>query len=126
MRAGAEVAGGSGASGAGVRFAGVSREAVAAVGALFGVELSVEPYEPATGEPVFALDYRAVSGTIRLVLWPSLRRVDVRCGPHTWVAKAVRETEVIEGLEVIFHTNAGATLFVALTGDVLLVTGPKG
>ena len=104
-------------------FDGVSTEAVQAVAALFGVEASTEPYEPAEGEPVFAIEHRGEPGNLRLVLWPSLARVDAHCGPHTWVAKGIVETEVIDGLEVIFRTADGATLFAALAGDVLMVTG---
>jgi len=104
-------------------FAGVNAEAVRAVAALFGVEVLTEPYEPADGEPVFAIEHRGEPGNLRLVMWPSLARVDAHCGPHTWVAKGIVETEVIDGLEVIFRTADGAMLFAALTGDVLMVTG---
>ena len=88
-------------------FAGVTREAASAVATLFGVEATREPYEPAAGEAVYAIRHRSETGTLRLVLWPSLARVDVRCGPHVWVAKAVVETEVIAGLEVIFRFGEG-------------------
>ena len=110
-------------------FPGVSREAVDAIGALFGVGAEREPYEPAPGEAVYALRYRSETGTLRLLLWPSLGRVDVQCGPHAWVAKGVVETEVIAGLEVIFRFGDGGdaepagTLFVALKGDVMMVGG---
>ena len=74
------------------------------------------------------------------MLWPSLARVDVRCGPHVWVAKGVVETEVIAGLEVIFRfgealsgqgrAGEGAepegTLFVGVGGDVMMVSGDAG
>lgn len=102
---------------------GVSQEAALAVAALFEVELATEPYEPAEGETVYALEQRGPIGNLRLVLWPSLHRVDVQVGPHSWIAKAVVETEVIDGLEAIFRMEGGGMLFVALTGDVMLVAG---
>ena len=110
-------------------FPGVSREAVDAIGALFGVGAEREPYEPVPGEAVYALRYRSETGTLRLLLWPSLGRVDVQCGPHAWVAKGVVETEVIAGLEVIFRfgdvgdAEPEGTLFVALKGVVMMVGG---
>ena len=117
-------------------FAGVTREAASAIATLFGVEATREPYEPAAGEAVYAIRHRSETGTLRLVLWPSLARVDVRCGPHVWVAKAVVETEVIAGLEVIFRFGEGrsgqgeaepeGTLFVGVGGDVMMVSGDTG
>lgn len=109
-------------------FAGVSREAIDAIATLFGVEAVLEPYEPAQDEAVYAIRHRSETGTLRLVLWPSLARVDVTCGPHAWVAKAVRETEVIAGLEVIFRFGLGddqpeGTMFVGMGGDVMMVSG---
>ena len=121
-------------------FAGVTREAASAIATLFGVEATREPYEPGEGEAVYAIRHRSETGTLRLVLWPSLARVDVRCGPHVWVAKGVVETEVIAGLEVIFRfgqapsgqgrAGEGAepegTLFVGVGGDVMMVSGGGG
>ena len=112
-------------------FAGVTREAASAIATLFGVEATREPYEPAAGEAVYAIRHRSETGTLRLVLWPSLARVDVRCGPHVWVAKGVVETEVIAGLEVIFRFGQGeaapdGTLFVGVGGDVMMVSGGGG
>ena len=70
---------------------------------------------------------RGPIGNVRLLCWPGLDRVDVTCGAHAWIAKQIAETEIIDGLEVIFRTREGATLLVACTGDVLLVTaGPGG
>ena len=109
-------------------FAGVTREAAQAIAALFDAEAVREPYTPGEGEAVYAIRHRSLTGTLRLVLWPSLARVDVRCGPHAWVAKGVVETEVIAGLEVIFRFGTGegepdGTLFVGVGGDVMLVSG---
>ena len=110
------------------RFRGLSQEAVTAIGELLGVEAKREPYEPGPGEPVYALRHRSETGTLRLVCWPSLARVDVTCGPHAWIAKAIKETEVIAGLEVIFRFGEGSpeeggTMFVGVGGDVMMVSG---
>ncbi len=104
-------------------FKGVSEEGAQAIAALLGVELTTEPYQPGEGEPVYALGQRGPIGNLRLVLWPSLSRVDAHVGPHSWIAKSVVETEVIDGLEAIFRMESGGILFVALTGDVMLVSG---
>ena len=103
-------------------FKGITGEAARAVAALFEVDLTTEPYEPNEGEAVYALEQRGPIGNLRLVLWPSLSRVDAHVGPHSWVAKSVVETEVIDGLEAIFRMEGGGMLFVALTGDVMLVS----
>jgi len=118
-------------------FVGISREATEAIAALFQTDATREPYEPELGAAVYAVRHRSEKGTLRLVLWPSLGRVDVTCGPHAWVAKSVRETEVISGLEVIFRfgeasaaiaggdeDNGGrdGMMFVGIGGDVMMVS----
>ena len=103
------------------RYGGLPNAAVHHIATLFGTEAQVEPYTPEEGTKVYALRFRGPSGSLRLLCWPSLQRVDVTCGPHTWIARSIRETEIIDGLEVIFRFKGGGTLFVALTGDVLMV-----
>ncbi len=105
------------------RFADVSREAAEAVAALLEVPLQVEPYCEAAAEPIFRIDYRSARGNIALVLWPARGRVDARCGPHTWIAKGIASTEVLDGIEVIFRMTAGGLLFVTLEGAILMVGG---
>ena len=85
------------------RFAGLPREAAEAAAALLGAPLRIEPYCEAAAEPVY--------------------RVDARCGPHTWVAKGVASTEVLDGIEVIFRMHAGGLLFVTVEGAILMVGG---
>ena len=104
-------------------FAGISREAIDAIAGLFATEATREPYEPSPGETVYAVRHRSETGTLRMILWPSLARVDVTCGPHAWVAKSVRETEVIDGLEVIFRFGGEAPgiMFGGVGGDVMMV-----
>ena len=105
------------------RFAGLPDEAAHAIAAFFGSELRVEPYCESADSPVYRLKHRSPSGTVEVVLWPRLARADVRCGPHTWVAKEITATEIVEGIEVIFRPRAGGLLFVTLAGEVLMVSG---
>ncbi len=108
------------------RFDGLPKDAVDAIARLFNVSAAVEPYEPAPHQPVYAIHYRSPSGTLRLVCWPSLARLDLTCGPHAWIVKGIVETEVIDGLEAIVRSADGGMLFVALNGDVMMVGGgPK-
>ena len=107
------------------RFAGISDEAVRAIAALFQTEATLEPYCESIDKPIYLVTHRAETGTLTLVLWPALARVDVACGPHRWVAKAIETTEVYDGLEALFRLRDGGLLFVALKGDVLLVTGRR-
>ena len=107
------------------RFAGIPDEAVRAIAALFQTEATLEPYCESVDKPIYRVTHRAETGTLTLVLWPALDRVDVACGPHRWVAKAIETTEVYDGLEALFRLRDGGLLFVALKGDVLLVTGRR-
>ena len=107
------------------RFAGIPPEAVRAIAALFQTEATLEPYCESIDKPIYRVTHRAETGTLTLVLWPALARVDVACGPHRWVAKAIEATEVYDGLEALFRLRDGGLLFVALKGDVLLVSGRR-
>ncbi len=97
---------------------------LAATAALFGVEPEVEPYTP-DGEPVYRLTLGGAADGVRLIVWPSLARVDVSSvGNHAWVLKGVGRVEVIEGVEVVFHPQEGrGFLFVAVNGFVNMVMG---
>ena len=106
------------------RFDGVSHEAARAVAGLLGAPLQLEPYCESATEPVFHIDHRSEQGNLRIVLWPALARVDVRCGPHTWVAKGIGHTDVLDGVEAIFRMTAGGLLFLTVDGAVLMVSGP--
>ena len=114
------------AAGARRRYAGLPQAAVEGITALFGVVAVEEPYAPQPGEPAYALTHRGPSGTVRLVCWPSLARADVTCGPHAWVAKGIAETEIIDGVEVIFRLAGGGMLFVATNGRVMMVSAGPG
>ncbi len=98
--------------------------AVGAIARLFGVEAAVEPYTP-DGSPVYRVEPGGAADGIRIVIWPSLRRVDVTsAGDHAWVMKSVASVEVIQGVEVIFRpVGFEGFLFVSVNGWVNMVVG---
>ena len=96
---------------------------MAAIAALFGVPARHEPYAPG-GEPVYRLDLLGPAANMVIILWPSLGRVDVRAGTHSWVLKGVGAVEVIAGVEVVFRSaETPGFLFVAVNGWVSMVSG---
>ena len=98
--------------------------AVHAIAALFGAEPTIEPYTP-DGGPVYRITPGGAADGVSMVLWPSLRRVDVTStGNHAWVMKNVASVEVIDGVEVVFHpTGIRGFLFVSVNGWVNMVIG---
>ena len=105
------------------QFTGISAEAVGAIGELFDCPPERQPYElPNDDQGVWSAHYRSESGNIRVLLWPSIDRIDVTVGPHMWVVKDVREVEVIDGLELIARFGEDGVLAVALSGQVVLTT----
>ena len=105
------------------QFAGVTVEAVGAIGELFDCPPEREPYNlPNDDQGVWSAHYRSESGNIRVLLWPSIGRIDVTVGPHMWVVKDVREVEVIDELELIARFGEDGVLAVALNGQVVLTT----
>jgi hypothetical protein len=90
--------------------------------ALFGTQITIAPYSP-DGSAVYELRFRPPGQEeVHLILWPSLGRVDVRSGPHSWVMKGVVTTEIIAGVEVIFRpADDAGYLFVATTGMISMV-----
>lgn len=98
--------------------------AVTAIGELFGVAPAVEPYTP-DGTPVYRIEPGGGADGIRIVVWPSLRRVDVTSvGDHAWVMKRIESVEVIGGVEVIFRPSGfKGFLFVSVNGWVNMVVG---
>lgn len=105
-------------------FAGLAPEAVDAIAALFGTEAVVEPYTP-DGAAVYRLTPGGAADGVTLVLWPSLRRVDVTStGNHAWVMKNVGSVEVVPGVEVVFRpAGFDGYLFVSVNGWVNMVIG---
>ena len=105
------------------QFAGLSTEAVDAIGDLFRCPPERQPYDlPNDNQGVWAVNHRSESGNIRLLLWPAVNRIDVTVGPHMWVVKGVREIETIEELELIARFGQDGVLTVARTGQVVLTT----
>lgn len=107
-----------------IAFATLDVDAVRAIASFFEVEPVVEPYTP-DGAPVFRLTLTGGADGISLVLWPSLRRVDVTStGNHAWVLKDVGAVEVIDGVEVVFRPRLGTGfLFVSANGWINMVMG---
>ena len=109
-------------------FEGVTSDAVNAVAALFCGEAARQPFDlPGDDQGVWEVHYRAETGNIRVLLWPSIDRIDITVGPHMWVVKGVREVEVIDNLEMIARFGEDGVLTVALNGQVVLTTtSPSG
>ena len=104
-------------------FDGVTSVGIDAVAVLFGCEAEHQRYSlPNDDQGVWAVNYRAETGNIRMVFWPAINRVDVAVGPHMWVVKGIREVEVIDNLEVIARFGQDGVLTVALNGQVVLTT----
>jgi len=109
------------------QFDGVTAEVVEAIAALFATEARRQAFElPNDTAGVWEVTYRAESGNIRALLWPSINRIDVTVGPHMWVVKGVREVEVIEALEFIARFGRDGILTVALNGQIVLTTPGNG
>jgi hypothetical protein len=88
---------------------------------LFGVQATIAPYTP-DGSVVYQVEFHAGEGHVQMVLWPSLSRVDVRCGQHSWVMKGVGAVEFVTDVEVIFKPSEGeGYLFVARKGLISMV-----
>jgi len=101
-----------------------TEEAVSAIAALLGVTACREPYA-VHGAAVYRLDVPNVSlgMAVTVLLWPSIRRVDVRIGDCSMVYKAVATVELLPGVEVIFRrSEAEGHLFVSAGGRVSVVT----
>lgn len=105
-----------------VTFPELNHDAVEAIARLFGVDATVEPYSP-DGTAVYRVTLVGKADGVRLILWPSLRRVDVNSArDHAWVLKDVGEVQVVPGVEVIFRPRTvTGFLFVAVNGWVNMV-----
>ena len=84
------------------QYEGLPPAAVKAIAALFCVGVEQESFAEPPDAPAYSVRVRGPIGNVRLLCWPGLNRVDVTCGAHAWIAKQVSETEIIDGLEVIF------------------------
>ena len=96
--------------------------AIPQIAALFGAEPQLQQQGRENIGPIWRVARRSENGNLRLLLWPQLARVDVTCGPHSWIVRGVRRTELLPGLEAIFHFGANGLLTVAPTGHVVMVS----
>ena len=101
------------------------RECIASIVLELGVPVTLAPYA-LHGQPVFELSVPCVDlpgSSLAVVLWPSIRRVDVRLlVPHRTVpliavtAKEIHTVEIYHGVEVMFRRVGGSVLFVTRYG----------
>lgn len=104
------------------RFAGITLGGVNAVADLFGVPAERQAYAPPDDtDGVWAVHHRGESGNLRILLWPSLDRIDVTCGPHMWIVRGVEELEILEQVEFIARFGDGGVLTAAVSGQVMMV-----
>ena len=108
-------------------FSGVTLAGANAVADLFGLPAERQEFAPpGDTDGVWAIHHRGETGNLRIILWPSLDRIDVSCGPHMWIVRGVEVLEVIDGLEFIARFNDGGVLTVAVGGQVMMVAPRSG
>ena len=96
-------------------------EAIPQIAALFGAEPRLmQDDQPEIG-PIWSVARRSENGNLRLLLWPQLARVDLTCGPHSWIARGIQRTELIQDLEVIFRFGENGLLTIAPSGHAVMV-----
>lgn len=99
-------------------------EAIQQIAALLDATLETPPFA-VREEPVFQLLLQSQEhgAELRITLWPSQRRVDVRLGKSYWVLKEISGVELYPGVEVLFRReDPSALLFVSKQGRVALVS----
>ena len=98
----------------------LSAETCRAIAEVLGAELETAPYTY-RGRPVYevCLDLPADVVSVRMVLWPELRRADVHVGDTPIVFKRIEKVALYPGLEVIFwRYGPRGFLLVARNGRV--------
>ncbi|HZP26828.1 MAG TPA: hypothetical protein VFB90_07255 [Dehalococcoidia bacterium] len=99
-------------------------EAIQQIAALLDAKLEQAPFQ-VRGEVVYqlSLDSAEHQAAVRLTIWPSQSRVDVRLGKSYWVLKEISGVELYPGVEVLFRREEpSALLFVSKQGRVALVS----
>jgi hypothetical protein len=99
-------------------------EAIQQIAALLDAKLEQAPFQ-VRGEAVYqlSLDSAEHGAEVRLTIWPSQRRVDVRLGKSYWVLKEISGVELYPGVEVLFRRDEpSALLFVSKQGRIALVS----
>ncbi len=89
-----------------------------AIEAELGVRFEKEPYRVPSGD-VYGAELEGENGAVsRIILWPSIHRVDVSMGACRIVFKQVTGLQVFERIEVVFHRDDGGHLFITRAGQV--------
>jgi hypothetical protein len=100
------------------RYATLDETTIARIATLLGTEARPAAYA-AGGQPAYELRLvaRGFGTEALLVLWPGLRRADVRAGDWSLVFKQIDEVQLFPGVEVMFrrHEPRGY-LFVSVNG----------
>ena len=94
--------------------------AVGEIARVLGTEARRAPYG-VDGVPAYQLTVRnrALDDEATVILWPGLRRVDVRLGDCSWVCKDVAEVLLYPGIEVMFRRERPrGYLFISVDGRV--------
>ena len=93
---------------------------LAAIAIELEVIFSPEPYV-VRGATVYGATISGGDGNaVRLILWPSIGRVDVRVGMLSITFKDVHWVDIYSGVEVTFRRKSGGFLFVTSRGQVTL------
>lgn len=106
-------------------FIGVSDSSIQEISKLFNTAVHRESYYLSANKPTFRINYRSRKGNIAIILWPAIDRVDVHCGPHSWIAKNIITTKILSEIEVIFRMSNGGLLFISIDGEIMMVNGSK-
>lgn len=85
-------------------------------------ELGATPRKAAysvRGAPVYELTLvnQQLHTPVTVILWPSIKRVDVRLADVSVVYKDVERVEIYPGIEVSFRRGPGSYLFVTRSGS---------
>lgn len=101
----------------------LNAETVRRIAELLGVPVREARFRVG-GEPVYELTVRskALALDVTVLLWPSLRRVDVRIGDCSLVFKRIDAVELYPGVEALFRRDdPPGYLFVSRDGRASMV-----
>lgn len=95
--------------------------AVPLIAAELGVPARLARYR-VRGAPVYELTLRNahLSAPVRVTLWPSLARVDVRAGDTAIAYKGIADVAIFRNIEVTFR-RPGGHLFLTRDGKIAAV-----
>ena len=93
---------------------------LAAIAAELDITFAVEPYA-VRGARVYGSTMRSRDGgSLRIILWPSIGRIDIRVGMLAITLKDVKRVDIYPGVEVTFRRKGGGFLFVTRSGQVTM------